>query len=357
MPGFFADVRERAVVEAAVSGAGNGRGAAPRPAAVEADTGKGPAETAAPPGQPGLRFGVTGVSAIRHAAVPTLSFTLDVEDASGREVFTAALTIQIQIEPVKRSYEPEERERLAELFGEPHRWATSAQRMLWTTESVLLPAFKGSASVEVPVLCNYDLELAATKYFHSVEEGEIPLSFHFNGSVYYAGEGGRLQIVQIPWDTDADLQDAARDLEGDDRRLLPVPGLGAAPARDAGGAAPPQGRARAADLRRRRWLELLAEAEGVSGRRRRGAGRLAALRGLRALPVHARRDQERDADPVRDRLPAGLRRGPARRVRPRAARVRCWRPGPRRSCAGRSASCRPPASGTRASSGASSWAR
>ena len=189
-----------------MSAAGNGRGAAPRPAAVEADTGKGPAETAAPAGQPGLRFGVTGVSAIRHAAVPTLSFTLDAEDASGLEVFTAALTIQIQIEPVKRSYEPEERERLAELFGEPHRWATSAQRMLWTTESVLLPAFKGSASVEVPVMCNYDLELAATRYFHTVEGGEIPLSFQFTGSVYYASEGGRLQVVQIPWDTDATFQ-------------------------------------------------------------------------------------------------------------------------------------------------------
>ena len=42
---------------------------------------------------------------------------------------------------------------------------------------------------------------------------------------------------------------------------------------------------------------------------RRRAGRLAALRGLRALPVHAGGDQERDADAVRDRLPARLRAG------------------------------------------------
>lgn len=183
----------------------NGRGIAPRPARVEADTGHGPPE-APPPGQPALSFAVAGVSAIKHAAAPTLAFSLDVADGSGREVFTAALTIQIQIEPVKRSYEPEERERLVELFGEPHRWATSAQRMLWTIESVLLPAFKGSTSVEVPVQCGYDLELAATRYFHTVEGGEIPLSFHFNGSVYYAAEGGRLQIVQVPWDTVADYR-------------------------------------------------------------------------------------------------------------------------------------------------------
>lgn len=164
---------------------------------------KGPGETAPPPGQPGLGFEVSAASAIKHAAVPTVSFTLDVEDASGLEVFTAALTIQVLIEPVKRTYEPEEREKLAELFGEPHRWATSAQRMLWTIESVLLPSFRGSTSVEVPVQCNYDLELAATRYFHCVEGGEVPLSFQFTGSVHYAGAGGRLQIVQIPWDTGA----------------------------------------------------------------------------------------------------------------------------------------------------------
>ena len=41
----------------------------------------------------------------------------------------------------------------------------------------------------------------------------------------------------------------------------------------------------------------------------RRARRHAALRGLRAVPVHAGGDEERDADAVRDRLPAGLRGG------------------------------------------------
>jgi hypothetical protein len=185
---------------------GGGGGIAARPASVEADTGQGPPETAPSPGQPALAFEVSGVAAIKHAAAPTLSFTLDVEEESGLSVFTAALTIQIQIEPIKRRYEREERERLAELFGEPHRWSTSAQRMLWTTEAVLLPAFSGNTSVEVPVQCNYDLELAATRYFNSIEGNGVPLSFHFNGSVYYAGEDERLQIVQVPWDTVANYR-------------------------------------------------------------------------------------------------------------------------------------------------------
>ena len=177
-----------------------------RPPAVEADLGgRGPVETGPAPGRPWLEFEVAAVTPVLHAAAPTLSFSLDVADRSGREVFMAALTVMIQIEPIKRSYEPQERERLAELFGEPHRWATSAQRMMLSTESVLVQPFKERTTVEMQVLCNYDLELAATRYFHAVEGGEVPLALHFNGSVYYPGEDGGLQIIQLPWDTVADF--------------------------------------------------------------------------------------------------------------------------------------------------------
>jgi uncharacterized protein DUF6084 len=178
----------------------------PRPPEVEADTAeRGDAETSGRPAEPGLRLTIEGVRAVAHATAPTLSFTIGVDDRSGREVFMAGLSVQIQIEPAKRSYGPEERAKLTELFGDPHRWTTTAQRMHWTSESVLIPSFTGSTTVEVEVLCNYDVELAAAKYFHSVADGDIPLAFHFNGSVYYAGEGGRLQVVQVPWDTTAEL--------------------------------------------------------------------------------------------------------------------------------------------------------
>ena len=53
--------------------------------------------------------------------------------------------------------------------------------------------------------------------------------------------------------------------------------------------------------------ELLGRARRRSERAARAPRLLAALRGLRALPLHAGRDQERDPDPVRDRLPARLR--------------------------------------------------
>jgi hypothetical protein len=188
------------------SAIGNGGAPHPRPREVEADTSeRGAPETSARPGEPGLLLEVSSARAIEHAAAPTLVFDLDVSDGSGRDVFMAGLSVQIQIEPAKRSYDTETREKLTELFGDPHRWTTSAQRMLWTIESILIPAFTGSTSVQIPVLCNYDVELAAAKYFHSVTDGEIPLAFHFNGSVYYAGDEGRLQVVQVPWDTVADF--------------------------------------------------------------------------------------------------------------------------------------------------------
>lgn len=190
---------------AAVPSFGGPSGPKERPASVEADTGgNGAIETAPPPGQPWLSFEVAGVKPVEHAAAPTLSFTLDVGDRSGREVFAVALTIQIQLEPIKRSYDDATREGLSELFGEPGRWATTARHLVWSTESVMVPAFEGATSVEVPVLCNYDLELAATRYFSALPDGEVPLVWHFNGSVYYKAPDERLQVTPIPWDTVAE---------------------------------------------------------------------------------------------------------------------------------------------------------
>ena len=34
-------------------------------------------------------------------------------------------------------------------------------------------------------------------------DGDVPLTFHFSGNVLYRGEGGRLQIVQVPWESSA----------------------------------------------------------------------------------------------------------------------------------------------------------
>ena len=160
---------------------------------------------------------------------------------------------------------------------------------------------------------------------HPRATARSPLVFHFNGSVFYGGEDGGLQIVQIPWDAVGRLQDAGRGLEADDRRSTTPTATGSPLQRDTIEALrAAQGRSAGC----RPTTHGAGAARGGEGeravtRRSRGPGRLAALRGLRALPLHARGDQERDADPVRDRLPARVRRGCSPRLRHRRGSTAC----------------------------------
>jgi hypothetical protein len=59
---------------------------------------------------------------------------------------------------------------------------------------------------DMPVTCTYDLEVAATKYFHALEGGEVPLEFLFSGMVFYTGEDGRLQTERISWEKEAEFR-------------------------------------------------------------------------------------------------------------------------------------------------------
>jgi hypothetical protein len=45
--------------------------------------------------------------------------------------------------------------------------------------------------------------VAATKYFHGLDEGDLPLNFLFSGTVFYPGANDRLQIAPISWDKEA----------------------------------------------------------------------------------------------------------------------------------------------------------
>jgi hypothetical protein len=144
-------------------------------------------------------FEVHDVVSVADAAAPTLSFALGVTEASGRDVFTIALTAQINIDPARRSYDPETRAALVDLFGEPERWAATTHSFLWAHATTLVPSFTGQTTFTLPVPCSFDLELAAAKYFYSLPDGEVPLSFHFTGSVLHRGDDGQMQVVLIPW--------------------------------------------------------------------------------------------------------------------------------------------------------------
>ena len=58
----------------------------------------------------------------------------------------------------------------------------------------------------MPVGCTYDLEVVAAKYFHALDDGEVPLEFLFSGTVFYAGEGVGLQVARISWEKEAEFR-------------------------------------------------------------------------------------------------------------------------------------------------------
>jgi Family of unknown function (DUF6084) len=151
------------------------------------------------PGTVTPEFAVLGVEVVEDAVAPTLRFRLGVSEPSEREIFTIALTAQINVEPARRDHDEATRERLVDLFGEPERWPATTHPFLWTNATTLVPSFTGAGMFTLPVPATFDLEVAATRYFHSLPDGEAPLAFHFSGSILLRGEDGRVQIVSVPW--------------------------------------------------------------------------------------------------------------------------------------------------------------
>ena len=155
---------------------------------------------------PDLSFEIESAEVLEYAAVPSLVFKLRVENLDGEPIRSVSLNTQVRIAATQRHYEASEQERLLELFGEPHRWKDTLRSLLWTHTVIQVPQFSGSTGADMPITCTYDLEVAATKYFHALEDGEVPLEFLFSGTVFYTGEGGRLQTARISWEKEAEFR-------------------------------------------------------------------------------------------------------------------------------------------------------
>ena len=153
---------------------------------------------------PDLSFQIESAEAVPYSAAPLLAFKLRISNADGEEsIQSVALRCQIQIEANHRKYGAHEQEGLLDLFGAPERWSRTLRPMLWTHASVMVPPFKGSTVVDLPVPCTFDFNVAATKYFAALEEGDVPLNLMFSGTIFYEPTGAGLQVEQIPWDREA----------------------------------------------------------------------------------------------------------------------------------------------------------
>lgn len=153
---------------------------------------------------PDLSFIVEGAELVPFAVAPTLALKLRIGNAVAEErIESVMLHCQIQIEATRRRYETAEQPGLLDLFGEPERWGKTLRTMLWTHASVNVRPFTGTVSVDMHIPCTFDFNVAATKYFHALEGGEVPLALLFSGTVFYDDEDRGLQVAQIPWEKEA----------------------------------------------------------------------------------------------------------------------------------------------------------
>ena len=209
------------------------------------------------------------------------------------------------IEPARRAYDAETREKLVELFGAPERWATTTRSLVWHQADVLVPAFTG---------------------VDDLPRGRAGAASTWRSPPPSTSTG--CPTARCRWRSTSTAPCTTAATTGGCRcRSCP-------------------GRARRSSASRSRtWRELIEHYYPHTGwiplqeatlralqreKARRGAADARRLRGGAAArsgavslvnelvdtllyegyalyPVHAGRDQERDADAVRDRLPARLR--------------------------------------------------
>jgi len=154
---------------------------------------------------PDLSIQVASAKVVPFAAVPTIAFQLQIHNAAANEeIHTIALRCQIQIEVTRRGYTQPEQARLLELFGRPERWGQTLRTLLWMQTSVVVPRFESDTmTVDMQVPCSFDFNVASTKYFDGLTDGDIPLLMLFSGTVFYASPVSALQVAPIPWELEA----------------------------------------------------------------------------------------------------------------------------------------------------------
>jgi hypothetical protein len=153
---------------------------------------------------PDLNFQIESAEAVPFAAAPLLAFKLRLNSTPpGETIHTVVLRAQIQIDVTRRHYSAQEQEKLLDLFGDPDRWSQTLRNMLWTHAQVVVPEFKNQTLVDLQVPCTFDFNVAATKYFHALTTGDLPLIFLFSGTVFYNDESGALQVAPISWEKEA----------------------------------------------------------------------------------------------------------------------------------------------------------
>jgi Family of unknown function (DUF6084) len=153
---------------------------------------------------PNLDFQIIGVEAATRGVTPLLQFKLKISALpQAQSIEALLLNAQIQLQCPQRNYSPAEKEKLVELFGTPERWGQTLRNRLWAHSNTTVGAFSGTTETCLTVPCTFDLNIASTKYFYALEQGEVGLLFLFSGSVFYLNADGHLQVERVPWTREA----------------------------------------------------------------------------------------------------------------------------------------------------------
>lgn len=152
---------------------------------------------------PELRFDVEGAEPLPHAAAPTIAVRLLVRNRDPKEAIHGALIrCQVNIDPGKRRYAPDEQGALTDLFGDAHLWDRSVRSLFWNQVTLTLPAFSEETHADLLLPCSYDFNGAASKYFLALQDDAVPVTILFSGTVFYAHDDAAVQAMPVAWSTE-----------------------------------------------------------------------------------------------------------------------------------------------------------
>src|SRR5262245_52375980 len=123
-----------------------------------------------------LTFVVECARAVPYAASPAIA--LEVRITSREPIKALLLRCQVRIDAPARAYAPDERARLGDLFGDASR---PVRGLLWHNATIAVPPFESSTVVAFELPASYDFTAATAKYFHALEDGNVPLTLLFSG--------------------------------------------------------------------------------------------------------------------------------------------------------------------------------
>lgn len=149
--------------------------------------------------EPDVTFSVLDVSPERYAVSPVLEARIGISSSAREFIHAISLRCQVRILPLRRTYTDDEAAGLLDMFGARERWSATQQAFPWLHATAMVHGFTGTTEATLPLLCTYDVEVAASKYFHALRAGTIPLQFLFSGTIFGTGERG-LRVRHVSWD-------------------------------------------------------------------------------------------------------------------------------------------------------------